>query len=63
MPDQVRARDVVVAPDLGEWLNKHGTEETEPSITGKLARGAFAVSFFLAVLTVLDLEGVRLEDL
>lgn len=38
-------------------------EETETSITGKLARGTFAVSFFLACLAVLELKEVRLEDL
>jgi len=38
-------------------------EETETSITGKLARGAFAVSFFLACLAVLGLTGIDLEDL
>jgi hypothetical protein len=38
-------------------------EETETSITRKLARGAFAVSFFLAVLAVLEMDGLRLEDL
>jgi Domain of unknown function (DUF6471) len=47
--------------DLAEPLNKHGLEETETSITG--SRGTFAVSFFLACLAVLELEGVRLEDL
>lgn len=49
--------------ELAERLNKHGMEETETSITGKLARGTFAVSFFLAVLAVLEMEGMRLEDL
>ena len=49
--------------ELAERLNAHGLEETETSITGKLARGAFAVSFFLAALTVLELEGIALEDL
>jgi len=49
--------------ELAERLNKYGLEETEDSITGKLARGTFAVTFFLAVLAVLELEGVRLEDL
>jgi hypothetical protein len=28
-------------------LNRHGLEETETSITGKLARGTFAASFSL----------------
>jgi hypothetical protein len=49
--------------ELAERLNKHGMEETETSITGKLARGTFAVTFFLACIAVLELEGVRLEDL
>lgn len=49
--------------ELAERLNKHGLEETETSITGKLAGGTFAVSFFLAVLVALEMEGVRLEDL
>jgi hypothetical protein len=44
-------------------LNKHGLEETETSITGKLTRGTFAVSFFLACLAALELDGVRLEDI
>jgi len=49
--------------ELAERLNRHGMEETETSITGKLARGTFAASFFLACLAVLEMEGVRLEEL
>lgn len=49
--------------ELAERLNRHGLAETETSITGKLARGTFAVSFFLAVLAVLELEGVQLEEM
>jgi hypothetical protein len=49
--------------ELAERLNKHGLEETETSITGKLARGSFATSFFLACLVALELDGVRLEDI
>jgi hypothetical protein len=49
--------------ELAERQNEHGMEETETSITGKLARGTIAVSFFLAVLAVLEMEGVRLENL
>jgi hypothetical protein len=45
------------------WLNKHGLQETETSITGKLARGTFAASFFLACLAALEMEGMRLVDL
>jgi hypothetical protein len=49
--------------ELAERLNEHGLEETETSITGKLARGTFATSFFLAALTVLELEAVNLSEL
>jgi hypothetical protein len=38
-------------------------EETETSITGKLARSTFAASFFLACLAVLEKETVQLDDL
>ena len=49
--------------ELAERLNVHGLEETETSITGKLARGTFAASFFLACLAVLERDGVRLEEI
>ena len=49
--------------ELADRLNQHGMEETETSITGKLARGTFAVSFLLASLSVLGIEGLHLEDL
>lgn len=49
--------------ELAERLNRHGLEETETTITGKLARGTFAASFFLACLEVLEMEGIRLEEL
>ena len=49
--------------ELAERLNRHGMEETETSITGKLARGTFAASFLLACLAVLEMEGIQLGDL
>jgi hypothetical protein len=49
--------------ELARRLNEHGLQETEDSITSKLGRGTFAITFFLAVLTVLEVEGVALEDL
>jgi hypothetical protein len=49
--------------ELADRLNKHGLTETEVTVTGKLARGAFSAAFLLACLAVLELEGVRLEDL
>jgi hypothetical protein len=49
--------------ELVTRLQEHGIEETESSVTSKLARGTFAVSFFLACLAVLELEGVTLAEL
>ena len=49
--------------ELAQRLNEHGLQETEDSITSKLGRGTFAVTFFLATLAALEMEGVRLEDL
>lgn len=49
--------------ELADRLNAHGMEETETSIAGKLSRGAFSVTFFLAVLTVLGIEAVTLAAL
>ena len=49
--------------ELAERLRVHGLDETESGIASKLSRGTFAVTFFLATLTVLEMEGVRLEDL
>lgn len=48
--------------ELAERLRAHGMEKTETSITGKLARGTFAITFFLACLTVLELVEVRLKN-
>jgi hypothetical protein len=49
--------------ELARRLNEHGLRETEDSITSKLGRGTFAVTFFLATLAVLEMDGLRLEDL
>lgn len=49
--------------ELADRLNKQGMEETETSITGKLARGTFAASFLLASLAALEMDGLRLNDL
>lgn len=49
--------------ELAERLTKHGLTETEVTVTGKLARGAFSAAFFFACLAVLDLTGVSLADL
>ena len=50
--------------ELARRLRDHGIEdETEGSVTAKLARGTFSVTFFLAVLTVLGIEAVTLAAL
>lgn len=53
----------VTYSELAERMRTHGLEETEASITSKLARGTFAATFFLAALAALEMEGIRLEDL
>ena len=53
----------VTYAELAKRLEEHGLQETEASITSKLARGTFAATFMLAVLAALEMEGVRLEDL
>ena len=53
----------VTYTELAKRLEEHGLQETEASITSKLARGTFAATFFLAVLAALELEGLRLENL
>jgi hypothetical protein len=49
--------------ELAERLTGHGLDENETTITGKLARGSFPVSFWLACLAVLELGETTLEDL
>ena len=38
-------------------------DETEASISSKLARGTFAATFFIAAMAAMGLEGVQLGDL
>ena len=53
----------VTYAELAKRLEGHGLQETEASITSKLARGTFAATFMLAVLAALEMDGMRLEDL
>jgi urease accessory protein UreF len=53
----------VTYAELARRLEDHGLQETEASITSKLARGTFAATFLLAVLAALELDGLRLENL
>lgn len=58
---ELKRADVTYA-ELARRLNEHGFEgETEASVNSKLVRGTFAVTFFLAALTVLGLEQIDLE--
>jgi hypothetical protein len=49
--------------ELAERLSRHGLAETEVGIASKLARGTFSATFLLATLAVLELDGMRLEEL
>ncbi len=53
----------VTYAELARRLEAHGLQETEASITSKLARGTFAATFMLAVLAALELEGMTLDSL
>ncbi len=53
----------VTYAQLAERIKEHGLEETEASITSKLARGTFAATFFLAAVAALGLDGIAISDL
>lgn len=49
--------------DDAAWLERHGLQETEASITSKLARGTFAATFMLAVMAAREMDVFSLGDL
>jgi Domain of unknown function (DUF6471) len=49
--------------ELADRLTAHGLAETESGIASKMARGTFSATFLIACLAVLDLNGIRLEDI
>ena len=51
----------VTYAELAKRLEEHGLQETEASITSKLARGTFAATFMLAVVAALEMENIHLE--
>ncbi len=53
----------VTYAELSRRLKDHGLEETEASITSKLARGTFAATFLLAALAALEVNSLALNDL
>jgi len=53
----------VTYAELARRMKEHGLEETEASITSKLARGTFAATFLLAVMAALEIGELRLDSL
>jgi hypothetical protein len=50
--------------ELAQRLNDHGLDgETEDSIASKLTRGTYSATWLLAVLAVLELDGLILATL
>src|SRR5437773_676607 len=49
--------------ELARRLGEHGLEETEASIAGKLNRGTFAATFFLATMKAIGRENVNLSEI
>jgi len=56
-------RSGVTYEELAEKLKKHDHDETKASIAAKLGRGTFPATFFVASLTALGVENVRLGDI
>ena len=48
--------------ELADRLEKHGVKEAQASIAGKLSRGTFAPTFFLASLIPIGYGSVNLGD-
>lgn len=57
------AKADITYEELAERLAARGVTDSAAGIGNKLSRGTFMASWFLAVVAVLELEGVRLEDL
>lgn len=53
----------VTHEQLAELLAKQGLNETKASIASKMSRGTFPAGFFLAALTAIGCQNVRLDDL
>jgi urease accessory protein UreF len=53
----------VTYAELAKRLADHGLEETEDSVSSKLARGTFPATFFLAALAAVEKKEMRLEEL
>jgi len=49
--------------DLAAHMKKIGFDETRASIANKLGRGTFSATFFLAALTVLGCDTIRIKEI
>jgi hypothetical protein len=52
----------VTYEELARRLRNHGLDETKHSVAGKVGRGTFPASFFLAAMIAIGRESVRLDD-
>ena len=52
----------VTYEELAERLSKHGMAETKASVANKLARGAFTATFFLAALSEIGVDVIRVSE-
>ena len=59
---EIKRADVTYE-ELAERLIPHGITENAASIANKLSRGTFAATFFLACLSALEREVIRLEEI
>lgn len=59
---EIKRRNVT-HEQLAALLKKQGVKETKPSIASKLSRGTFTAGFFLASLTAIGCETIRLADI
>ena len=58
LKSELKRHDVSYA-ELAKRLKDHGMEETEASVTNKIARGTFTAMFFVASLKAIGCETVH----
>jgi hypothetical protein len=52
----------VTYEELARRLREHGLDETKHSVAGKVGRGSFPASFFLAAMKAIGRETLNLAD-
>jgi len=53
----------VTYEELARRLREHGLDETKHSVSGKIGRGTFPASFFLAAMKAIGRESLSLADM